>query len=889
MTYQRTNIWRSSLAQRDGDDADELSRSRLREGFVSFRRLAEQLAGEIPIGIRELTVHDVPNHIDALWQIADIIVGQEYRLTPLEAYVLGGAFLLHDLGLALASYPNGIDDLKKLSIWRDSAAQYLRQKSGSAPFDDELSNLDAEATQAVLESVLRQNHARAAANLGLHEYQYGVAGDKYFLIEDADLRKNYAQLIGIVAYSHWWPVERLPDEFSQVIGSFPGTPHDWVVDPLKLACILRVADACHIDGRRAPGFLRALRKPSGIADKHWRFQDYVQTPHFEKQRLVFSVSKPLPVEDADAWWIGYELIQTADRELRDVDMILRDSNRQPFAVHGIAGANDPVRLRKYIRTDGWEPVSTEIGVSNVAALVRKLGGAALYGKNPKVPLRELLQNARDAIVARRAAEERDASWGRISVKLIEDGDQDCVEVHDNGIGMSQKLLCGPFLDFGTSYWHTPLMMEEHSGLSASRFEPQGRFGIGFFAVFMWGDRVKITTRSIHEGPTTTRVLEFTAGLSVRPLLRPATDVERLSDPGTVVRVWLDKKAKDKDGFLAPQSYPGFKANLSEKRKWTLSELCEWLCPAIDVDVQTDEKGANSVAILANDWKTIDSDRLMYRLVLHATEDASICEEPEFKKIAANVRPIVTSDGQCLGRAAFTLKFMFDRDRDLNAPFPLYQSTVGVFRGWDWNWGYIAGLLIGNPTRASRDWSHAIALDRLDALGDWATEQMSLVENELTNIGTIAQCALAIRGFGGDTGDWPIGRDSKGFFSYCSLAARGDLPDELELWDDHWGVSGTTFRPLAQNQLAVSTGFMRQLQISQDVSDPQKRANHPTWERCWMSLWAATIEAISLAWRVPLQDVLECSQLKGGWRQEPNRLIPTPDVIRNPRSLETETR
>ena len=100
-----------------------------------------------------------------------------------------------------------------------------------------------------------------------------------------------------------------------------------------------------------------------------------------------------------------------------------------------------------------------------------------------------------------------------------------MEVQDNGIGMSQRLLCGPFLDFGTSYWHTPLMMEEHAGLSASLFEPQGRFGIGFFSVFMWGTRVKITTCSIHEGPISTRVLEFHAGLSIRPLLRPASEVD----------------------------------------------------------------------------------------------------------------------------------------------------------------------------------------------------------------------------------------------------------------------------------------------------------------------------------------------------------------------------
>ena len=124
--------------------------------------------------------------------------------------------------------------------------------------------------RSVVESVLRQNHAQAASTLGLNEYQYGQRSTKYYLIEHSDLRSNYAELIGRIAYSHWWPVERLAEEFQQQIGALPGAPASWTVDALKLACILRVADACHIDARRAPGFLRALRKPIGVADKHWR-------------------------------------------------------------------------------------------------------------------------------------------------------------------------------------------------------------------------------------------------------------------------------------------------------------------------------------------------------------------------------------------------------------------------------------------------------------------------------------------------------------------------------------------------------------------------------------------------------------------------------------------
>ena len=290
---------------------------------------------------------------------------------------------------------------------------------------------------------------------------------------------------------------------------------------------------------------------------------------------------------------------------------------------------------------------------------------------------------------------------------------------------------------------------------------------------------------------------------------------------------------------------------------------------------------------ANDWQTIDADRLLYRLALHATKDNSICSDPAFKKVSKHLRPIVASNGVCLGWAAFTLDMMAPNLKE-HSPFPIYQATVGVFRGWDWNHGYIAGLLIGRPNRASRDWAKAIALEPLDALGRWATEQAKLVAGEFQDLFSVSQCALAIRGFGGDTGDLPIGRDSKGLFSFRSLAARRDLPPLIELFDDQWQMGMPSMKVLSNNQLAVSTGSMRTLQTSQKVPDPQNRASDPQWSKFWTSLWAATVEAISHAWEVPLQEVLECSRLEGGWRMDNDSLIPKPDIIRNPRAQAYET-
>ena len=60
--------------------------------------------------------------------MADLIAGPDYPLNPLEAFVLGGAFLLHDLGLGLAAWPGGRAELQKGAGWQDALSARLRKQ-----------------------------------------------------------------------------------------------------------------------------------------------------------------------------------------------------------------------------------------------------------------------------------------------------------------------------------------------------------------------------------------------------------------------------------------------------------------------------------------------------------------------------------------------------------------------------------------------------------------------------------------------------------------------------------------------------------------------------------------------------------------------------------------
>src|SRR5713226_3652870 len=516
--FTTTGLWIRTLAERE-NDPDKGPRELLRATLLGIRERAKFLAGEIARDLPEFTNHDI-THLDALWETADMICGPEYSITPADAFALGGAFLIHDLGMGLAAYPDGLSSLKKEPIWTDLVTARLREKLGRNPTSDELTHPDAHIEATVKAETLRTLHASRAERLGLTSWQDSKTGETYHLIDNPDLRGIYGKLIGRIAHSHWWQVSRLKQEFPELMGAPYFANSSWTVDPLKIAAILRTADISHLDQRRAPGFARAVRKPPEPSSSHWVFQEHLQKPQLRDDRLIFTATRPFPIEESAAWWVCFETLQNVEHELQGTDALLADEGKQRFAAQGVSGIEDPRRLTEWIPTDGWLPVNALVRVTNVAGLVRTLGGEALYGPDQTVPLRELIQNASDAVRARRVLDDQ-PNWGTILVKMGKDTSGSWIEVEDNGVGMSEEVLCGALLDFGNAYWGSAKMTEDFPGLLSKGFGATGQFGIGFFSLFMWGDRVRVATRRYENARRDTKILEFTGGPESRAILRPA--------------------------------------------------------------------------------------------------------------------------------------------------------------------------------------------------------------------------------------------------------------------------------------------------------------------------------------------------------------------------------
>ena len=120
----------------------------------------------------------------------------------------------------------------------------------------------------------------------------------------------------------------------------------------------------------------------------------------------------------------------------------------------------------------------------------------------------------------------------------------------------------------------------------------GKFGIGFFSVFMIAKRVKIVTRAALGEASKTIVVEFKDGYCDRPVLRDALESERLFEPGTKVALFFN------DGFDVSKLWKHTEAT-------SFLELVGYVAPALDVDVFANVDSKEKCVVRSEDWMILD--------------------------------------------------------------------------------------------------------------------------------------------------------------------------------------------------------------------------------------------------------------------------------------------
>ena len=140
--------------------------------------------------------------------------------------------------------------------------------------------------------------------------------------------------------------------------------------------------------------------------------------------------------------------------------------------------------------------------------------------SPRVYLRELLQNAVDAITAR-AEEEPDAPR-RVRVVPADLSPDGCLHVEDTGIGLDEDGIRGVLATIGASTKRDALGLARESFL--------GQFGIGLLSCFLVTDEIRVTTRRAGSDETWLWVGRDDGTYAVSPAPEPR------AEPGTDVAI-----------------------------------------------------------------------------------------------------------------------------------------------------------------------------------------------------------------------------------------------------------------------------------------------------------------------------------------------------------------
>lgn len=705
-TYEKSELWKRTLAVQNGNDPQARARERLRTAFQQardrVRPLVEKIGQELPM----LTVHDI-THLDALWLVADKLLGEDYPVNPAEAFVLGMAFLLHDAATSTFAYDGGIDGLRTTPQWKDFVAQ-------QGFVEKDLAQGTAAYQRALFET-LRLLHPLQAERMLSREWT-GLDGKRFKLLNDVELVNAYGETVGRVASSHGkdigvperdWanavPLAAPPSIVQHANGE------QWTVDRLKLAMLLRCIDAAHIDSYRAPGFLAALNAPTGESKHHWVFQNKLSAIAMTANGEVYWSGETFAEHEAEAWWRCHDAHCMIDREIRASNKILRLNGRKELRARGVMGANDIETLKSNVPCMGWHPVDIRFQISGIGQIIEKFGGAKLYGDKPYLALRELMQNAIDAIHARRI-HRGNPTHGTLKVSLEERDGQCWLHVLDDGVGMSRYVLTEVLLDFGRSLWTDAALREQWSGLASKGFSATGKFGIGFFSVFMLGDEVKVATWRDGDAEENQVTLYLKERSNARPLLLETPISERLQNPGTLVSVRLRNGRESLLFELNKKTTFG----QDDPRYLTLAELVGILAPAADIDILTkDCENPQEKTIIANDWQTLSNEALMERIAPAQSNNA--------KQLIASIQGIRDSDGALVGRAAV---------RGLYSDYSDYSGALGASIGILAHNGLLAGysqlpgiLIAHNNADLARD--SAMPICSADSLKQFVNEQAAL--------------------------------------------------------------------------------------------------------------------------------------------------------------------
>ena len=461
------------------------------------------------------------------------------KLSARDFAVLCGAIVLHDIGLHLheAGFRElvsaGTDyqplpwfdtaragragDVEWPQLWRDfrSEARHFTNSQldvllgpghdgvPSIAYGDNDQDPDAwdKRDRRLVGEFLRRHHGRLAHEIAM--YGFPGARDTFPPVCVDDVPRD---AIGVVARSHAEDLRTIAVDYLGWLAPTNRRPHDlWLP---YLMGLLRVADYLQIEAKRAPSLLFRLRRPQARAsidawNKHQAVDSISWEGDTDRQALYVHVSE---AHGLRTHLQLRELLTDLQSELDTTSAVLREL----YPGEGIKLA------KQRVRSNLLEP-SLHERLPFVPRAARLHSGDDLfrllvhnlYGDNPAVGGRELLQNAVDAVRQRRQWEAsanqrvepsllRDQSADVVVTLAEADEGMDVLRISDRGLGMTPDVVIDYFLGAGASFGPSAEIFERLGQRNATRWMRAGRFGIGAFAAFLIGPELRVATRHVDD-------------------------------------------------------------------------------------------------------------------------------------------------------------------------------------------------------------------------------------------------------------------------------------------------------------------------------------------------------------------------------------------------------
>ena len=517
---------------------------------------------------RQYTDHG-PRHIEDVLETARALMTVQSLdlVTPEDVCVLITATVLHDSALHLqepgflalvseSEVPILLPELDSES-WTTLWAKYVSEVSrlSQSQLNDTFGvsepiqspNLDDPDTWTPLQyayigEFIRRHHHRLAHEMALTGLP-GLAGRSIFPPRDAsDPLLPLIDLSGLVARSHGTAIRPLLPYLARHyhLRRFDSS------HPVYLMVLLRIADYLQLQSGRAPNSVfRIKRIRSPRSRREWKvhesIKDILYDEHDDPESVEIIVDPSRTSIDVflrvQEWLMGIQSeLDTSWAVLGEI--FGRFHERElGLTIRRIRSNID--NTETFGRDAGFVPCRVSFSAADAELL--KLLIKPLYGDRPEIAVRELLQNAVDAVRERWAlgefSEEARSSDVEIHVKK-HDGGKWSLIVEDSGIGMTFDTLSNFFLNAGASFRSSMVWKKEFQEDSGGSIVLRsGRFGVGALAAFLLADdpklvKLKVSTRHIHASEE--EGLEFEADLTDRPLTIRHV---RLPKPGTRVEVF----------------------------------------------------------------------------------------------------------------------------------------------------------------------------------------------------------------------------------------------------------------------------------------------------------------------------------------------------------------